>query len=577
MARGSNPFQIADAGKRSLTNETARRIRRLYQEASDDLLFKYGMTIGDESLSGQLRNTYYSKFRKELDKSIANLTAVIEKDITWATYTSAQLPIEASKFIMNKSGLSMDMAFASVPDQVVGNLISGSLYKGDWTLSQALWQAGNKTKTDVQRIIAKGLAENLSTKEISHSLEQYLVPGARKPWDWSKVYPGTAAKVDYNAQRLARTMIQHSYEQALIESTQDNPWVNGIVWHSAHSSRVCEICAERDGQIYAVKDLPLDHPNGMCFFEPAMDDMSKIGEDLAAWVNGDKNAGIDNYIATAYGYNPNSTKGKSVVEAVKQATKPNGQMSLEEKTNFIENNLSNLIKRISLAFDQSNYNASKRFMEKLLTLDDDQLRFLSLGDEYLTRITGSGSAKEAFFSPFERSITYSFRSDVAPKMNNRMGKVPWSTFFHEYGHLMDDALGKPISKFRNGSITAEESFGKKLYSSLEKEYNNLLNDEGKIDDFIRRELAADDASGGIQDIISGLSLNKNRIIWGHDTSYWTRHGKDEVWKEVASETMANFNDAWANERSRNYVEKYFPESYKLWKEEMMKYVDTKFS
>ena len=38
-----------------------------------------------------------------------------------------------------------------------------------------------------------------------------------------------------------------------------------LEYNSAHSARTCEMCADRDGQIYKKDDVPLDHPNGNCY------------------------------------------------------------------------------------------------------------------------------------------------------------------------------------------------------------------------------------------------------------------------------------------------------------------------
>ena len=40
--------------------------------------------------------------------------------------------------------------------------------------------------------------------------------------------PTSDIKVDYNAQRLARTLVQHSYQQSVIAVTKDNPFVTEV-------------------------------------------------------------------------------------------------------------------------------------------------------------------------------------------------------------------------------------------------------------------------------------------------------------------------------------------------------------
>jgi SPP1 gp7 family putative phage head morphogenesis protein len=102
-------------------------------------------------------------------------------------------------------------------------------------------------------------------------LERWINPDKAKPWNLRNaqgrlIYPRS---VDYNAQRLARTMVQHSYQQSFVESTKNNDLIESYRW-IANGSRVCPICEERNGQIFQKDELPLDHPNGMCVWEPVL-------------------------------------------------------------------------------------------------------------------------------------------------------------------------------------------------------------------------------------------------------------------------------------------------------------------
>ena len=87
----------------------------------------------------------------------------------------------------------------------------------------------------------------------------------------------------------------------MVQSQMHNPFCTGIIWHSEMiEGRTCELCAERDGTVFAVNDLPLDHPNGLCYFEPALEDMDTIADRLADWTNGEDDEGIEEYIENAF-------------------------------------------------------------------------------------------------------------------------------------------------------------------------------------------------------------------------------------------------------------------------------------
>lgn len=300
MARGRNPFQLADSEKRKLSRITQKRIKQLYEDVAKSLEDNVS-SVDLTKPSGSLKQYYLKSMQDEVEKAVDGIDKELNSTIQNSAESSGGLVVTAQNTIMKRAGLSLEGAYGYVPEQVVKNLISGSLYKGDWSLSQSIWKSGNKVKSDVQNVIAKGLAENKSVKDISEDLITYLRPSARKPWDWGKVYPGTSAQVDYNAQRLARTMIQHAYQQSMIQSMKYNPFCNGVVWHSVFAhGRTCELCKERDGNLYELKKLPLDHPNGLCYFEPALDDMNNIADSLADWVKGKKNKGIDDYVEHAF-------------------------------------------------------------------------------------------------------------------------------------------------------------------------------------------------------------------------------------------------------------------------------------
>lgn len=299
MANNKNPFLIAHIKKTALTKRTEKRIQRIYKEAAKDITKRLG-TIRMVNPSDSLKKVYFEGLLQDIERSSVSLNRQIQNTITAAGVQSGQLAVDAGNTLMADAGLSIKGAFSYIPRQQVANISSGKLYGSNWSLSQSIWGSSRKTKSDMEKIIAKGLAENRPVYDIAKDLEKYVNPTARKPWDWSKVYPGTAKKVDYNAQRLARTMIQHAYQVSLVEQQQHNPFCKGIIWHSVGiHGRTCEVCEDRDGQTFPVNELPLDHPNGMCYFEPAIDDMNTIADKLADWVKGEPNPDIDKYILEA--------------------------------------------------------------------------------------------------------------------------------------------------------------------------------------------------------------------------------------------------------------------------------------
>ena len=575
MASKTNPFLTAHYEKTVLTEQTAKRIQRIYKQSAQDIEKKL-RNLKMLNPSDSLKKVYFENLLKDINKSSDSFNKLVQSTIMGAGEQAGSIAVDAGNKMMKLAGLEIKGAYSYTPRQQVLNIASGKLYGDNWTLSQSIWKNGLRTKSDIQNVVAKGLTENKPIKDIADDLMKYVDPTAQKPWDWSKVYPGTATKVDYNAQRLARTMIQHSFQSSLVQSQRYNPFCKGVIWHSVGlHGRTCELCMERDGNVFPVKDLPLDHPNGLCYFEPALDSMNDIADRLGDWVNGGSDPALDTYVAKAFNLSPKSPAGKRVVSTVKEsAAKKTVKMTKAEKQKFIDENLQNTKKAI-LRHRASPKKLPQQFWDavekQLLAADDDYLRFFAQGDKRIKYFIRSG--KEGTYFDEADTIYMNLKTDLA----GEGGKLPLQVFFHEYGHLIDREMGKFTGKamgerFSKRYFTNSETFGKSLYSSLEKEYNKLLNEDGSLKKSVADALRKDDVSAGVQDIISGLSLNKNRIRWGHSTSYWMEKGEDNVWKQVNCEAAANMSDAWCNPKVAKYFKKYFPESFELFKKEVMKYV-----
>lgn len=276
-----------------LTKTQQRDIERMYRRISRG--------IGKEAdklpntTSGALRKMYLKQLQKQINSELGSLGSNLESTITENMLAVAGAVVADNIAFHQAIGLSIQGMFSHVPGDVVKTVATGQLYEGRWSLSQSIWGHTAKTKKDINTIIAEGIAQNKSAYDIAKDLEWYVNPSARKPWDWSKVYPGTALKVDYNAQRLARTMVSHAYQQSFVRTTQRNPFVSKYKWISSNSGRVCELCNSRDGVLFEKDELPLDHPNGMCTFVAVTDSMVDIADRLADWVEGKSDPELDDY------------------------------------------------------------------------------------------------------------------------------------------------------------------------------------------------------------------------------------------------------------------------------------------
>lgn len=281
MAKGvGNPliFKDSEAAKAAIMDSQKKEIAKLYQDWADEIGSMANYYAHKSTASAPLSERYYRELQKQLRATSQQVSNEVYGIIKNNIYMVSDAVVKDNVKWLEQFGFSKDglnAAFSYVPDMTVRNLVTGQIYEGGWNLSAKIWGNNEATLRDIYQVMAGGTAQQKPIYEIAKDLEKYVSPNAAKPWnlvapDGKKIYP---KQVDYNAQRLARTLTQHGYQQSFVAVTKNNPFITDYVWH-ANGSRVCELCQARDGQHYAKNDLPLDHPNGMCIMEPAIaDDM----------------------------------------------------------------------------------------------------------------------------------------------------------------------------------------------------------------------------------------------------------------------------------------------------------------
>ncbi len=280
-------FKDAEAARDAIMDSQKKEIAALYESWADEIGERAKFYSHKSTASAPVSERYYRELQKQLRATSQEISNEVYNKIKTNIYTVADAVIADNvkwleSFGFSKSGLNA--AFSYVPDEIVRNLITGQIYDSGWSLSARIWGDNEQTLKDIYQVMAKGLAENKPIYEIAKDLEKYVRPSAKLPWnlraaDGVKIYK---KQVDYNAQRLARTLVQHGYQQSFVAATQKNPFITEYVWLS-NGSRVCDLCKARDGVHYKKTELPLDHPNGMCTMEPVV--ASDMIDRLADWFN----------------------------------------------------------------------------------------------------------------------------------------------------------------------------------------------------------------------------------------------------------------------------------------------------
>lgn len=280
-------FNDAEEVKKSIMVEQQKEIAKLYEDWADDIAKQAEYYSHKFASSDFISERYYRQLRRQLRKTSEQVSNEIYNKIKSNMYLISDEVVKSNVKWLKSFGFSeegLNATFSYVPKDTVERLVTGQIYKSGWSLSKRIWGDNEQTLKDIYQVMAKGIAEQKPIYDIAKDLESYVRPNARLPWnlrmaDGVRIYK---KQIDYNAQRLARTLVQHSYQQSFISTTKDNPFVLDYVWR-ANGSRVCELCMSRDGMHYKKDDLPMDHPNGMCVMEPTID--KDMNEKLADWFN----------------------------------------------------------------------------------------------------------------------------------------------------------------------------------------------------------------------------------------------------------------------------------------------------
>lgn len=309
----------------ALTKKQTEQIIKLFDSVKKDLqkdLEGLGNTKSEKLQKLQLEDAINS-----LDKNIVEAYKHFEGQIDDSVKSIVDAVVQNEKGFYDSIGIKFNASTTSIPLDVLSEIKNGKIYDQKWYLSDAIWKDQKDKLRQINNFVAQGVAAGKTTYEIAKDLEKFVDPHAKKDWAWSKVYPGSSKKIDYNAQRLARTVIAHAYERATIRTAKNNPFSQGIMWHSALSERSCEICIERDGKVFQPDELPLDHPNGMCTYSVVTPSMEEIADRLADWVNGAEDKALDDW------YSGQMSDKEAKIET-KTAKEP--ESSVPHYTKFVE-------------------------------------------------------------------------------------------------------------------------------------------------------------------------------------------------------------------------------------------------
>ena len=294
----SNFNSLAKASEKKrdiLTKKLKKQINSLYTGLYKDLSKKI------DNMPKNASQFYLEKLQEELGKEIkkinSEITAITKKAIKEASEYGTSTQLEFFNEISNKYSLDIEDSIfkmcTSIHTDVIAEILDGKIYKDRAGISERIWSDTKRFNKDIDTIISEGIAQKKGTYEIAKDLEKYVNPNEKQP-----IYNGVRGQANYNTYRLAHTSVIHAYQQAAKRSAAKNPYIEYMKWVSAHDSKACDTCKERDGKLYKPKDMPLDHPMGRCTFTYEIPmKLDEIGKELSDWIKGSKNEKLDKWFS----------------------------------------------------------------------------------------------------------------------------------------------------------------------------------------------------------------------------------------------------------------------------------------
>lgn len=284
----------------SLNLEQEKELFKIYNDADNRLIDKI-LNMTDSRTKIHNIETYkiINEYRTEL---FHNLGKTIESNI-WKSsdiQKGVQLSFIDAIAPNVKINEALKRTITKISSDSVKQLIAGEYYKDGKTLSKRLWNLTGDNGNKIDAIIKENIAKGANVKELAAELEKYINPKNRIT---SKSFKAgiDSEKISYQAQRLARTSITHAQTETLIQNAKKNPFCKGLKWNlsASHFTRMHgmnDICDEYNGKVFKPEEVPLQHPNCLCYFTEVIEDMGKCVETMKDWNNGKKNPKIDEWI-----------------------------------------------------------------------------------------------------------------------------------------------------------------------------------------------------------------------------------------------------------------------------------------
>lgn len=301
-----------------LTISALRRMRTIYEQASDDLAAKI-LAAETKGLS-ELTLASWKSIQTQIDLSAAQIATALktrsEETVLAGSRLSSKINVDYLVDVTTRAGVEqvtragIRNMYMRVNENVVQSMVN-RIYQDGYTFSERIWKAAAAYGPNMKNVITAGLAQGRDIVTIAKDVQVYVRKGKQTlvtrfgdlTRESKKFMQRIGNRVDYNALRLIRSELYSSMQDANKLASLNNPacldlfdWVRGGTqdWD-------CECPDYAANSPYTADQVPdYPHPHCLCTVRPRLRDYDEFFSDLKAWSGGGNIGYLDDWYATQY-------------------------------------------------------------------------------------------------------------------------------------------------------------------------------------------------------------------------------------------------------------------------------------
>lgn len=477
-----------------LNKTQEKELLRIYKELAKQL----------SSEIATCRTSSQDKYLRELNKMVQlnindlniKLSNAIKSNIETSSQIASSIDLAYYNAITDDTALRMmfNKSVIKTSTNTVKKLIQGGYYKDGKTLDKRIWNITRSNAKDIDTLIKVNVLKGANARELASQVERYVNP--YKKLAIKNDYIGFNKNISYQSSRLARTSISHSFSETTIENAKNNHFNKGLKWNlsASHSERMhgkTDICDDYADRIFKPNDIPLQHPNCLCYFTEENEDMDKVIDELKAWSNGEPNSKLDNW------YKNNNES--NIIEYPKKEVKVNRWKDIKSKnTEFKDKKeIKNYLKdKYNIKFsDSTKHPIHKEILQSSVNWLDKFHGYFKGFEEIdpvelpaikvKARMNAVGYYQYYPNKPQAVELAlnglYFTDKEYNIKYIEKCIKSKWTvanaeshkTFVHEYGHHISDSL-KWLDKSEG---IASNNWCRDFINETINDYNNIYNEQ----------------------------------------------------------------------------------------------------